>query len=122
MACSQLQAMSQLVDSVNRLAEVNARKMMIEKKDSKSLLEFRKEEAEKMQEHEKYMAELYLRMMNHVHSTNPNPFAHNQLSRSFISPSEFTPPMKHFNQFQTSSTQPLDGKSYPFQFAQINNK
>ena len=47
MARSQLQAMSHLAASVNRLAEVNARKMMIEEKDRKSLLEFRREEAEK---------------------------------------------------------------------------
>ena len=83
--------MSQLAASVNRLPEVDARKMIIEEKDHKSLLEFRKKEAEKTQEHKGYMAKLYLRMMNHSHSTNPNQFAHNQLSSSFIFPSEFTP-------------------------------
>ena len=46
-ACSQLQTMSQLVASIKRLAEVNARKLMIEQKDRKSLLEFRREEAVK---------------------------------------------------------------------------
>ena len=134
-ARSQLQAMSHLAASVDRLAEVNARKMMIEEKDCKSLLEFRREEAEKTRECKKYMAELYLRMMNHRHSTNPNPFVHNQVSSSFISPSEFTPPMSSStppfspvsrigalsNRFQSSSTQPLDGKTYTFQFPQINN-
>ena len=65
--------MSQLAASVNRLVEGNARKMMIEKKDRKSLLEFRREEEEKRQEHEKYMAELYLRIMNLSNSTNTNP-------------------------------------------------
>ena len=67
-ARSQLQAMSQLAASVNRLAEVNARKTMIEEKDRKTLLDFRREEAEKTGEHEKYMAELYLRMMNPIRS------------------------------------------------------
>ena len=127
--------LSHLAASVNSLAEVNARKMMIEEKGCKSLLEFRREEAEKMQEHKKYVAELYLRMMNHRHSTNPNPFVHNQVSSSFISPSEFTPPMSSStppflpvsrigalsNRFQYSSTQPLNGKTFPFQFPQINN-
>ena len=127
--------MSHLAASFNSLAEVNARKMMIEEKDCKSLLEFRREEAEKTQEHKKYVAELYLRMMNHRHSTNPNPFVHNQVSSSFISPSEFTPPMSSStppfspvsrigalsNRFQSSSTQPLNGKTFTFQFPQINN-
>ena len=92
-ARSQLQAMSQLAASVNRLTEVNARKMIIEKKDRKSSLEFRKEDVEKKRKHEKYMAELYLRMLNHSHSTNSNPFVHNQLSNSFTSPSRFTATM-----------------------------
>ena len=47
--------------------------MEIEKKDRKSLSASRREEAEKKREHQKYMAELYLRMMNHSHSTTPNP-------------------------------------------------
>ena len=51
---SQLQAISQLAASVNRLAEVSSRKMMIEEKDRKFLLEFGREEAEKAQEHKKY--------------------------------------------------------------------
>ena len=89
-ARSQLQAMSQLAASVNRLAEVNARKMMIEENDHKSLLEFRREEAEQTREHEKDMAELYLRMMNHSNSTNPNPFVHNQVVS--LSPSELPLP------------------------------
>ena len=67
-ARSQLQAMSQLAASVNRLAKVNARKTIIEEKDRKSLLDFPREEAEKTGEHEKYMAELYLRMMNPIRS------------------------------------------------------
>ena len=50
--------MSQLAASVNRLPEVDARKMIIEEKDHKSLLEFRKKEAEKTQEHKGYMAKL----------------------------------------------------------------
>ena len=134
-ARSQLQAMSQLAASVNRLTEVNARKMIIGKKDRKSSLEFRKEDVEKKRKHEKYMAELYLRMMNHSHSTNSNPFVYNQLSNSFISPSKFTATMSSSaasfspfsqigalsNRFQSSSTQPLDGKTYTFQFPQINN-
>ena len=94
--------------------------MIIEEKDSKCFLEFRRKEAEKTGEHEKYMSGLYLRMMNNGHSTNPNPFVHNQLSTSFISPLEFTPPMSSntppfspisqigalSNRFQTSSIQP----------------
>ena len=86
-------------------------------------------------EHEKYMAERYLRMMNHIHSTNSNPFVYYQLSSSFISPSEFTPNMSSSTplispvnrisliskRFQHSSTQPLDGQSYRFQSPQINN-
>ena len=110
-------------------------KWRLKKKGRKSLLVFRREEAEKTREQEEYMAELYLRMMNHSHSTNLNPFVYNQLSSSFISPSEFTPPMSSStapisqvnrlgalsNRFQRSSTQPLDGQSYPFQFPQIKN-
>ena len=64
-AHSQLPAMSQLAASVNRLAEVISRKMIIEEKDLKSLLEIQREEAEKTREHEKYVAELYLRMTNY---------------------------------------------------------
>ena len=67
----QLQAMNQLAASVNGLAEGNSRNMMIEEKDRKFLLEFRREEAEKTREHKKYMAELYLRMMNHSHRAKP---------------------------------------------------
>ena len=63
--------MSQLATSVNRLAEVSSRKMMIEEKDRKFLFEFGREEAEKAREHKKYMAELYLRMMDHSHRTKP---------------------------------------------------
>ena len=73
--------------------------------------------------------------MNHSHSTNPNPFANNHLSSSFISPSEFTPHLSSSTPlispvnwigviskcFQHSSTQPLDGQSYRFYFPQINN-
>ena len=133
---SHLQAMSQLAASVNSLAKVNARKMMIEEKDRKSLLEFRREEAEKTRQHEKCMVEHYLRILNHSNSSNPNPFVHKQLSSSSIFPSEFTPPMTSStppflpvtrigalsNRFQSSSTQPLDGKTHTFQFPQINNK
>ena len=43
----QLPAMSQLAAAVNSLVKVNTKKMAIEKKDRKSLLEFRREEAEK---------------------------------------------------------------------------
>ena len=82
---SQLRAMIQLADGVIRLTEVNARKMTIEEKEHKSLLKFQRQVAEKTQKQEKNMAEL--------HSTNPNPFVHNQLSRSFISSSEFVPLM-----------------------------
>ena len=66
---------------------------MFEEKDLKSLLDFGRKEAEKTREHEKCICELYLRMLNYSHSTNPNPFVHNELSSNFISPSEFTPPM-----------------------------
>ena len=136
MARSHLQAMNQLAASINSLAKVNARKMVIEEKDRKLLLEFRREEAEKTRQHEKCMVALYLRMMNHSNTTNPNPFVHNQLSSSFISPSGFTPPMSSStpqflpvsrigalsNRFQSSSTQTLDGKTHTLQFPQINNK
>ena len=72
--------MSQLAARVNRLADVNARKMMIEVKVCKYLSEFQREEAKKKtREHEKYMTEFYLRMMNHSNSTHPNPLVYNQL-------------------------------------------
>ena len=64
---------------------------MFEEKKFKSLLDFGRKETKKTREHEKYMSELYLRMLNYSHSTNPNPFVHNELSSNFISPSEFTP-------------------------------
>ena len=110
--------------------------MMIEEKDCKSLSEFGKEDAEKTREHKRYMAKLYLRMMNDSHTSNPNPFIHNQVSSSFIFPPEFTPPMSLnippillvsrigalSNEFQSSSTQPLDGKTYTFRLPQINKK
>ena len=55
MARSQLQAMSQLASGVNRLADFNAKRMKLKEKDRKPLSEFRKEEAEKNQQHEKEM-------------------------------------------------------------------
>ena len=60
MARSQLQAMSQLASGVHRLSEVNAKRMKLEEKDRKALLEFGKEEAEKNRQHEKEMAQIYL--------------------------------------------------------------
>ena len=105
LARSHLQPMSKLPPSVNRLAKVNVTKMMIEEKDHKSFFEFWREEAEKTQEYGKYMTELCLRMTNHSHCTNPNLFVHNQLSSSFISPSQFTPPM-------SSSTPPFSPVSW----------
>ena len=59
-ARSQLQAMSQLASGVHRLAEVNAKRMKLEEKDRKALLEFRKEEAVKNRQHEKEMAQIYV--------------------------------------------------------------
>ena len=70
-ARSHLQTINQLAASVNRLAKGNSRNMMIEEKDRKSLLVFRREEAEKTREHKKYIAELHLRMTNHSHRTKP---------------------------------------------------
>ena len=55
--------MSQLASGVNSLTEVNAKWMKLEEKDRKALLEFRKEDAEKNQQHEKEMAQIYLRMI-----------------------------------------------------------
>ena len=60
--------MSQL-SGVKRLVKVTGRKMIIEEKDRKSLLEFLREEVEKTLKHEKYIAKLDLRI-NHSHSTN----------------------------------------------------
>ena len=54
-ARSQLQAISQLASGVNRLADFNAKRMKLKEKDRKPLSEFRKEEAEKNQQHEKEM-------------------------------------------------------------------
>ena len=59
-ARSQLQAMSKLASGVNRLAQVNAKRMKLEEKDRKALLEFRKEEAVKKRQHKKEMAQFYL--------------------------------------------------------------
>ena len=69
------------------------------------------------------------------HSNNRNALVHKQISSSFISHSEFTPPMSSStlpfspvnrigalsNRFQPSSTQPVDEQSYPLQFPQVNN-
>ena len=49
-ARSQLQEMSQLASGVNRITKVNAKRMKLEEKDRKALLEFRKDEAEKNQD------------------------------------------------------------------------
>ena len=62
-ARSQLRAISQLASAVNKLADVNAKRMRCEEKDRQALLDFRKEEAEKNRRHEKEMAELYFRMI-----------------------------------------------------------
>ena len=45
---SQLQALSQLAAGVDKLAEVNAKRMKIEEKDREAILQFRREEAEKI--------------------------------------------------------------------------
>ena len=63
--------MSQLASGVNRLAEVNAKRMKLEEKDRKALLEFRKEEAKKIQQHKKEMAQIYLRMIEMQHQPHP---------------------------------------------------
>ena len=47
MARWKLQAMSQFYSGVSRLAKVNAKRMKLEEKDKKALLDFKKEETEK---------------------------------------------------------------------------
>ena len=59
-ARSQLQAISQLATGVNKLAEVNSKRLKMEE----SFLQFRRDEAEKNRQHEREMAEMYLRMAN----------------------------------------------------------
>ena len=63
-ARSQLQAMSQLASGVNILTKVNAKRMKLEEKNRKALLEFRKEEAEKNRQQEKEMTQIYLQMID----------------------------------------------------------
>ena len=87
--------MSQLAAGVTRLAKINARKMAIEEKYFKYLLGDTNGRSMKIMRTRKIhgRALLKLRMMNHSHSTNPNPLVYNQLSSSFMSPSEFIPPV-----------------------------
>ena len=60
---SQLQAMNQLACGVNRLGKVNAKRIKLEEKDRKALLEFRKEKSNKNRQHDKEMDQIYLRMI-----------------------------------------------------------
>jgi len=83
-ARSQLQAIGQLASGVNKLADVNAKRMKIEEKDREALLNFRKEEAEKTRQHEKDMAELYLNMM-HI-QRQPTPSYHPTFIPNFGAP------------------------------------
>ena len=70
-ARSQLQEMSQLASGVNSITKVNAKRMKLEEKDRKALLEFRKDEAEKNQLHEKEMDQIYLRMIEMQRQPHP---------------------------------------------------
>ena len=70
-ARSKLQAMSQLTSGVNRLTKVNAKRMKLEEKNRKALLEFRKEKAEKNRQHEKGMTQIYLQMIDKQRQPQP---------------------------------------------------
>ena len=61
--CSQLQALSELDAGVNKLAEVNAKRMKLEQEDRKALLKFWPEEAAKYRDHKKEMIQLYFCMI-----------------------------------------------------------
>ena len=63
--------MSQLASGINRLAEVNAKRMKFVEKDREALLEFRKEETEKNRQHEKEIAQIYLRMIEMQRQPHP---------------------------------------------------
>ena len=58
---SQLPALSQLAAGVNKLAELNAKRMKLEEREA--LLKFRREKTAKNGDHGKEMAKLYLRTM-----------------------------------------------------------
>ena len=68
----QLQALSKLAAGVNKLAELNAKRMKLE--DREALLKFRWEETAKNRDHGKEMAELYLRTIA-TSNTTYIPFA-----------------------------------------------
>ena len=68
---SQLQAMNKLACGVNRLDKVNAKRMKLEEKDRKALLEFRKEQSKKNRQHEKEMDQIYLRMIEMHYQPHP---------------------------------------------------
>ena len=71
--------MSQLASGINRLAEVNAKRMKFVEKDREALLEFRKEETEKNRQHEKEIAQIYLRMIEMQRQPHPvAPYQHLQ--------------------------------------------
>ena len=50
---SQLQALSQLAAGVNKLAEINAKRMKLEQEGRKALPKFRRDKAAKNRDHEK---------------------------------------------------------------------
>ena len=52
-SCSQLQALSQLAAGVNKLAEINAKRMKLEQEGRKALPKFRRDKAAKNRDHEK---------------------------------------------------------------------
>ena len=108
-ARSQLQAISQLASGVNKLADVNAKRMKIEEKDRLALLNFRREEAERNRQHEKEMAEMYFQMMHVQNQRQPlqhiSPMQHFQQT-AFI-PRFFQQP----NPFNFTSS-PIQDKDY----------
>ena len=75
---SQLQALSQLDAVVNKLAEVNAKRMKLEQEDTEALLKFRRDEATKYRDHEKEMVQLYLHII--MQQAIPHNVFHSQYS------------------------------------------
>ena len=72
-ARSQLQVISQLTAGVNILADINAKRLKMEEKDLEPVLQFRKEEVEKVRKHEKKMAVIYFQFMSQSNHTRNIP-------------------------------------------------
>ena len=74
---SQTQALSQLSASINRLADISAKRLKAEVEDRATLLKFRKEEAEVNRKHEIELARLYLRQNQDLPSTQSPGYLNN---------------------------------------------